>query len=522
MILFSQSASSVTRRRHQRRPVLAAALLAALAAGAPRRAASVLCASSVDDPAQIRWGSDIASVPLPAASNVADCIALCCTTPGCVSFSYNVPPQASPPAKPQAFPPAPPTNATCSPDNLVPCCHLKNAVPPLIPNPSPRTCQTGVLASANPAAGCVPPAPPTNASLALANGRVDTLDYHQAAGDTWAITTAADGNMYGVTGDVWRNDPTTNPPNDSCMSVWEIQGVPWLGGLGASYSADRIAPWRLFNTSYCAGVESAQNVKPSAPLGLPGGRIILGVVCVGTNYSAGSSGNQQNFASGIATSDDFGVTWNMAATPNNFFTGALAAPQFVQYGAGMAGAPDNASFVYAHFFCDAERKSAFWSQNDVALLGRVPLADVLNRSAWTFFAGSAQWSASEADAVEVLRYDGFLGQNIAAFNAFSKRYVMASWSFYAGDKPSGVCPSVAWFYPAARHWSQLIVFEAPAPEGPWRHFARIDNWLDLDAGYTPTLPTGWHSASDASMWLVHSGAWSSYNLATSRFVFDVL
>jgi hypothetical protein len=293
-------------------------------------------------------------------------------------------------------------------------------------------------------------------------------------------------------------------------------------------SADLITPLRLFNASFlCGGVDGAQNVKPSAPLGLPGGRLILGVVCVGTNYSAGASGNQQNFAGGIATSDDFGVTWNLSATPIDFFAGALAAPQFVQWGAGMAGAPDNASHVYAHFFCDEARRAAYWSQNDVALLGRAPVGRVLERGAWELFAGldaggAPRWVADEGGAEAVLRYPGFLGQNIAAFNARISRYVMASWSFYGGDRPNGTCPSVAWFDPADRHWSQLVVFDAPAPWGPWTHFARVDDWLGLDAGYTPTLPTGWHSATDGSMWLVHSGAWSSYNLAAGLFRFDEL
>jgi hypothetical protein len=183
--------------------------------------------------------------------------------------------------------------------------------------------------------------------------------------------------------------------------------------------------------------------------------------------------------------------------------------------------------VYAHFFCDEARRAAYWSQNDVALLGRAPVGRVLERGAWEFFAGldaggAPRWVADEGGAEPVLRYPGFLGQNIAAFNARLSRYVMASWSFYAGDKPNGTCPSVAWFYPADRHWSQLVVFDAPAPWGPWTHFARIDDWLGLDAGYTPTLPTGWHSASDSSMWLVHSGAWSSYNLAAGLFRFDEL
>jgi hypothetical protein len=201
-------------------------LAALLLLSSPRPAPAVVCSTSIDDPALIRWGSDFAAVPLPASANIADCIALCCATAGCQSFSFNVPPQPR-----SSAPPAPPApNATCTPDNLVPCCHLKDAVPPLIANPYPTTCQTGVLANYTPRAGCAPPAPPTNASSALANGRIASLDYHLAAGDTWAITSAVDGNMYGVPGDIWHEP---GPTFDSSMSVWRIQGVPWTGGLWA-------------------------------------------------------------------------------------------------------------------------------------------------------------------------------------------------------------------------------------------------------------------------------------------------
>ena len=103
-------------------------------------------------------------VNVPAGANIADCIALCCATPGCQSFSFNVPPQqfaASATASAATARRGPPPSglANCTPDNLVPCCRLKDAVPPLIANPYPETCQTGVLSNYTPppSSGCVPP-----------------------------------------------------------------------------------------------------------------------------------------------------------------------------------------------------------------------------------------------------------------------------------------------------------------------------------------------------------------------------
>ena len=57
--------------------------------------------------------------------------------------------------------------------------------------------------------------------------------------------------------------------------------------------------------------------------------------------------------------------------------------------------------------------------------------------------------------------------------------------------------------------------------GPWRHFLVVDDWGAEDAGYTPTLPTGWHADDGHSMWLAHSGAWSSYNLAACLVEYSV-
>lgn len=315
------------------------------------------------------------------------------------------------------------------------------------------------------------------------------------------------------------------------MSVWRITGVPWVdGGTWGEFSVDLISPLLLFNVSYCKDGIIANNVKPSAPLGLPDGSLLLGVVCVAIGGPHGQPANQVNSAAGLARSTDGGLTWDLNATAPDFFTGALAAPQFIQWGPGMEGAPDNAAYVYAHFPCNEGRFMSFWSQNDGLLLGRAPTADVFNRSAWEFFVGSdgngsAVWSPDHASAEFVFSYPGMTGQNIAAHNSALGRYVLASWSFYNSSAPStSPCPPVSWFAPGYDYnlkTSQLTLYESPSMWGPWSVWMRVDAWNGEDAGYTPTLPTAWHAADGRSMWLVHSGAWSSYNLATVLLTYDV-
>jgi hypothetical protein len=76
-------------------------------------------------------------------------------------------------------------------------------------------------------------------------------------------------------------------------------------------------------------------------------------------------------------------------------------------------------------------------------LGKVNPADVLNRSAWSFYAGSGNWSSQLSDAVTV-----FPGNNIlsVAWNNYLQQYV----AVYSAPLSQNV-----------------LLRTAPNPEGPW-------------------------------------------------------
>ena len=76
-------------------------------------------------------------------------------------------------------------------------------------------------------------------------------------------------------------------------------------------------------------------------------------------------------------------------------------------------------------------------------LGRVAPASVLNRAAWTYYAGNGQWSSKIANAISVFTGDNILS---VAWNSYLQQYVAV--------------------YSAS--FSQNVMMRtAPAPEGPW-------------------------------------------------------
>jgi hypothetical protein len=82
-------------------------------------------------------------------------------------------------------------------------------------------------------------------------------------------------------------------------------------------------------------------------------------------------------------------------------------------------------------------------------VARVPLADALDRSAWTYFAGASTWSSALSDAVDVF-------QGGAANAVFWDDYLGMYVNVYSQPLSDDVMYRVA-----------------PAPEGPWSDDALV-------------------------------------------------
>ena len=239
--------------------------------------------------------------------------------------------------------------------------------------------------------------------------------FHTAAGDTWPLTWASDDNLYGAAGD----------NQGSPMNFWRIEDNP-----KSSFSSV-FPPYQsvfLVNNEpvdcklYCKtipGVNPNAGVKPAGLISVKG---VLYFAVENMNY-----GDNPSFT-------DFGKTWKLDATKQEFFAGRVASAHFIQFGKDDADAPDG--YVYADFPAADDDKS-YWGNGDYLLLGRVPRDRILERSAWEFFAGrqpSGQelWDSDATKAVQIFRYPRMTGEDHISFNPILKRYILANYGFHDG------------------------------------------------------------------------------------------
>jgi Domain of unknown function (DUF4185) len=348
--------------------------------------------------------------------------------------------------------------------------------------------------------------PPQPASKFIVSVTWGAHRFHSANGDTWPLTWASDGNMYGSAGD----------NQGSPMNFWQIVDSP-----GHSYSSV-FPPYQsvfLVNNLpvdcklYCRTIPGADKNNGVKPAGLISVNGILYFSVENMNYGDNPSFNRQHNLNGwIITSTDFGKTWKLDATRQDFFTGRVASAHFIQYGKDDADAPDG--YVYADF-PSADDGHSYWENGDSLLLGRVPKDRILERSAWQFYAGrqpSGQelWDSDAAKAVQIFRYPRMTGEDHITYNPALKRYFLANYGFHDGHlnprpyhqhSPETACPS------------QLTLFEATTLSGPWSLFYRNDDFGTCGE-YNPSFPQKWMSKDGKTMWMVSAGTFDDYNFVT--------
>ncbi len=350
-------------------------------------------------------------------------------------------------------------------------------------------------------------------SQLILSAAADPIRIHKGDGDMWPLTWAADGNLYGAAGDNM----------DSPLNFWKITGDP------SKFHSWGVSLWNVNNLPvdpavYCQRphVHSQKGVKPAGLLSLDG---VIYLAAELHNYGEDPSfRRQQNISSWIITTTDFGRTWNLDATPQDFFSGRLASPHFIQFGQEYAGARDE--YVYATFPSAEEGGEAnspsYWCNGDFLLLGRVPKDQILRRAAWEFFTGKnaeslPTWSKDGEQAKPIFSYYHMTGEDHVTYNPGLQRYILGNYSFL--DAEGNPRPyHQAW--PESSQRSQLTLFEAPEPWGPWSLFYRDDNWGHL-GGYQPIFPPKWMSSDGKTMWMVSSGSYEDYNFTIQKFVLEI-
>jgi hypothetical protein len=338
---------------------------------------------------------------------------------------------------------------------------------------------------------CVPPFPKSSLITKVV---FDKYRFHKGDGDTWPLTWASDGNLYGAAGDNMG----------SPMNFWKIIGAP-----GGEWWVELIDKLPIDPAAYCQrpNIDHKNGVKPGGVLSI-NGKLYFAVENM--NYGDNPKFNRQhNVNAWIVTSTDFGKTWNRSATPQDFFTGRLGSPHFLQFGKDYEGARDG--YVYV-FFAAGDDGNAYWENNDYILLGRVAKDRMLNRTAWEFFTGTGasgepNWNKDDKLAEPVFRYPLMTGEDHVSYDRGIKRYLLGNYGFM--DEGGNPRPYHQLTWPTSVYPSQLTLYEATEPWGPWTLFYRDDNWGTY-GDYNPSFPTKWMSEDGKTLWMVSAGTFDDY------------
>ena len=348
------------------------------------------------------------------------------------------------------------------------------------------------------------PVPQYPKSTLIKEIKMDRFRLHKGDGDMWPLTWAADNSIYAAAGD------NTGSP----MNLWRIFGEfpqDW-NRWELNMEIVNKMPVDPAVYSQIPGVTPGCGIKPAGILSIKG---ILYFAVEAMNYGDNPSFNRQkNINAWIMTSEDYGKTWNVGATPIDFFTGRLASPHFLQFGRDFEGARDE--FVYAYFTAGDDGCS-YWTNGDYTLLGRVHKEKILLREDWEFYtgndnSGNPTWSKNDTLAVPVFRYPLMTCENHAAYNKGIQRYILGNSSFI---DENGNPRSYYQNYPYSVYPSQLTLFEAPEPWGPWSLFYKDDNWGTY-GDYQPNFPTKWISEDGKTMYMVSAGAYDDYNFTVQK------
>lgn len=350
--------------------------------------------------------------------------------------------------------------------------------------------------------------PPFEKSDFIIKVTVDVHRYHQGHGDMWPLTWGMDGNIYGGAGDN-RLSP---------MNFWRIRGEPVLSlkSQQIAWILDLVNNLPLDPITFCRrdDVDPRMGIKPAGLLDVEGCMYFAVEL---QNYGTDPQfTRQENVCGWIITSWDYGLTWNVNATPQDFFTGRLSSIHFVQQGGpGYRQAPDN--YVYASFPCARDGKS-YWENGDCILLGRVPTGHIIDRKYWEFYsgldkAGKPVWKKDDRSAVEIFAYPSMCGENHITYNRDLGRYIMGNYSFL--DDEGNPRPNHQGVWPDSAERSQLTLFEAEHLWGPWKLFYHDDHW-GYWGDYQPVIPEKWIYNGGKTMFMVSAGTYDDYNFTVQR------
>ena len=251
----------------------------------------------------------------------------------------------------------------------------------------------------------------------------------KSEGDLWPSCWSDDDNLYAANGDGRAFDVATNPtPNAYDVAVSRIGGSPdapsTLAGTTRATSAALASMWS--GTSY--------NRKPTGML-CRHGDLYVAVQDLKTNTFDDAP------AASISVSHDKGATWTWNHAAPMFANHVFTTLFFLDFGKDAADAIDGYVYVYGI--------DQSWATQAKLYLARVPDGSVLDRSAWTFFAGLAadgtpRFIADIAARVPVLEDDRHLYSDLAVsgYNAGGYNMQPLAQGSVVYDKPGDAAVEV--------------------------------------------------------------------------------
>ena len=351
----------------------------------------------------------------------------------------------------------------------------------------------------------IPPAPyPASPVIDSISWDFDNLIRLARGSDSFSPTWAADGNLYTGWGD------GTGFGNGG--NGW-VEGEGFVGyeapdrvGLGFARIEGnpdnlREVPDPSPNVFNVWGGQHAENPaqfsgKPTSLLSIDG---VLYAWLNNEDYDP-----RQDFI--LSWSTDFGATWTRDRW---IFRGEdFGDISFLQFGQDYQGARDGFVYMYGTPYGEGDPAPLF------ARLARVPKDQLRQRDQYQFFAGfdpnsAPIWTRDLTRATPVFKDPAYIGGVDVSYNPGIQRYILTT---KHGDFDS-------------ENLSNLGVFDAPNPWGPWTTVQYVNDWGNLSGhGLGYCFPTKWISADGITMWVVFSG-WDrpvntpdSFNLVKATLV----
>lgn len=319
------------------------------------------------------------------------------------------------------------------------------------------------------AGGAAPQAPyPQSRLIQAITWHWETLTNGAPGSDLWPVTWAPDDNLYAAWGDG--------------------------GGFGGSDSDGRVAlgfariegdpeDWRGFN------INGGKN--PEHPASFPRKGKTSGLACVdGTLYATVNlqDGTWPNVNHGLIWSTNYGATWSRADWLFPRGKGNFEPAKFVTFGRDYTGVPDTlAGYVY---LC-GPRQSTDQGRGERLYLARAARTRLREQAAYEFFqkveaSGSTTWVKDIARAQPIFVDPNGVTPGALVYDPALKRFLLTC--FHVGP-------------------SQLGVFDAPRPWGPWTTVGYYDDWGHMGTageGLTCGFPQKWMSADGLTLWAVFS------------------